>query len=261
MSASSDEVYFCGSCNQQCLATSSKEKCPRCGSYTVSWYTSREGAADAKKKWSVRTAACSRPSSEMEMFDMRSDNRMQSGSQFFPTYCRVCRREIPANETVCAYCDRPPVITDHNAHKIAHTEFNKQAAEVGRHLRIHPIDVIMLIAMAAYVFRLGDAAYSLISFLILVTHKPIIFSFLIVTQFLVTLGVYCLAAVDVFSDNNSFEKLAYSVCGFNAFSDVLSFIKHGASFTMSIYVMWLVVDVVIALCLVRKYRMQTLYWS
>lgn len=194
---------------------------------------------------------------------MWSDNRMQNDRQFFPTYCRVCRREIPPNETVCAHCGSP-VTTDRNAHRIAHpdfnkTDFNKQAAGVGRRLRIHPVDVIMLIAMAAYVFRLGYISYSLISFLLFVIHKPIIFSFLMVTQSLVTLGVYCLVAVDVFSDNNSFEKLAYSVCGFNAFCDVLSFIEHGASFTMSLYVEWLVVDVVIALCLWRKYRTRTLY--
>ena len=54
MSALSDEVYFCGSCNQQYPATSSNEKCPRCGSYTVSWYINREDAADAKKRWNVR---------------------------------------------------------------------------------------------------------------------------------------------------------------------------------------------------------------
>lgn len=185
---------------------------------------------------------------------MRSDNRMQSDSQFFPTYCRVCRREIPANETECAHCNMTHVNADHNVHKTAHAKPNKQPAEVGRHLRIHPIDVIMLIAMAAYVFRLGYVSYNLISFLTFVIHKSIIFSSFTVALFLVTLGVYSLAAVDVFSDNNSFEKLAYSVCGFNAFCDVLSFIKHGASFTMSLYVMWLVVDAVIALCLWRKYR-------
>ncbi|MGI4789393.1 MAG: hypothetical protein ACRYFS_11160 [Janthinobacterium lividum] len=214
---------------------------------------------------SIRTAACSRPSSEMEMFDMRSDNRMQSDSQFFLTYCRACRREIPANETVCAHCDRLSAITDHNAPTIAHTEFNKQAAGVGRHLRIHPIDVIMLIAMAAYVFRIGEAAYNLISFLVVVLHRSIIGSLLgsslTVALFLVTLGVYCLVAVDVFSDNNSFKNLAYSVCGFNAFCDVLSFIEHGASFMLSLYMMWLVVDVVIALGLWRKYRTRTLDWS
>jgi hypothetical protein len=192
---------------------------------------------------------------------MRSDNHRQSGSQFFPTYCPVCRREIPANETVCVHCVWPPAITDHNTHNIAHTEFNTQAAGVGRHLRIHPIDVIMLIAMAAYVFRLGYVTYSLISFFMFVIHKPLIFSNVMVILFLVTLGVYGLVAVDVFSDNNSFAKLAYGVCGFNAFSDVLSFIQHGASFMMSIDAVWLVVDVVIALCLWRKYRKQTLDWS
>ena len=119
----------------------------------------------------------------------------------------------------------------------------------------------MLIAMAAYVFHIGEAAYGLISFLLFVIHKSITFSFLTVALFLVTLGVYCLVAFDVFSDNNSFDKLAYSICGFNAFCDVLEFIKHGASFTLSIYVMWLVVDAVIAFCLWRKYRTRTSGWS
>jgi len=49
-----DEMYFCGSCQQQYPATGSNEKCSRCGTYTVSWYINRETATDAMKKWKVR---------------------------------------------------------------------------------------------------------------------------------------------------------------------------------------------------------------
>ena len=46
----SDEVYFCGNCKRQQLA-SEGEKCKQCGKITVSWYTKRESASDAMKKW------------------------------------------------------------------------------------------------------------------------------------------------------------------------------------------------------------------
>lgn len=44
------EVFFCGSCRRQ-QQTSSGIKCTSCGRTTVSWYTLRESAADAQRKW------------------------------------------------------------------------------------------------------------------------------------------------------------------------------------------------------------------
>lgn len=45
-----NEVYFCGKCRQQQQA-SAGIKCKSCGKITVSWYTDRESADDALRKW------------------------------------------------------------------------------------------------------------------------------------------------------------------------------------------------------------------
>jgi rRNA maturation endonuclease Nob1 len=46
----SDEVFFCGKCSRQ-QQPSEGERCNVCGKQTVSWYTSRETADAAMRKW------------------------------------------------------------------------------------------------------------------------------------------------------------------------------------------------------------------
>jgi hypothetical protein len=45
-----NEVFFCGSCNRQ-QQPSEGIKCKICGKTTVSWYTERENADAALRKW------------------------------------------------------------------------------------------------------------------------------------------------------------------------------------------------------------------
>lgn len=48
--ADRDEVFFCGKCSRQ-QQPSEGERCKVCRKQTVSWYTNRESAADALRKW------------------------------------------------------------------------------------------------------------------------------------------------------------------------------------------------------------------
>lgn len=44
------EVYFCGKCDRQ-QQTREGIPCKICGKSTVSWFTNKETAQDAKRKW------------------------------------------------------------------------------------------------------------------------------------------------------------------------------------------------------------------
>lgn len=51
--ADKDEVFFCGHCLRQ-QQPHEGIKCKICGKPTVSWYTNREGAEAAMRKWKSR---------------------------------------------------------------------------------------------------------------------------------------------------------------------------------------------------------------